>query len=114
MRFFAALLLAATLAPAQAESRADGERLPARYATRGELRWGSDAEGGAPFVGADPADPAREVGFEVELAAAMAEDLGVAFVRVQTPWESLVQALDRGDCDLAMNGLEPTPERRRQ
>ncbi len=113
MRFFSALLLAATLAPAQAESRADGERLPARYATRGELRWGSDSEGGAPFVGADPADPAREVGFEVELAAAMAEDLGVAFVRVQTPWESLVQALDRGDCDLAMNGLEPTPERRR-
>ena len=113
MRFLSALLLVATLAPAQAAAGVDEERLPARYATRGELRWGSDAEGGAPFVFADPADPMREIGFEVDLAAAMAEDLRVAFVRVQTPWESLVQALDRGDCDLAMNGLEPTAERQK-
>ena len=25
-----------------------------------ELRWGGDAEGGAPFVEADPADPTRD------------------------------------------------------
>ena len=31
-----------------------------------ELRWGGDAEGGAPFVEADPADPTRVVGFDVE------------------------------------------------
>ena len=41
-----------------------------------ELRWGGDAEGGAPFVEADPNDPARVVGFEVDIAQLLAEGLG--------------------------------------
>jgi polar amino acid transport system substrate-binding protein len=85
--------------------------LPAGYAQAKVLRWGSDAEGGAPFVFFDPADPAREIGFEVDLAAALAADLGVLFVRVQAPWENLLQALDRGDCDVVLNGFEPTADR---
>lgn len=113
MRLLSALLIGATLVPAQSAPGTGGQGLPTRYMERATLRWASDAEGGAPFVFADPADPASEIGFEVDLAAAMAEDLGVRFVRVQTPWENLVQALERGDCDLAINGLEPTPERRR-
>ena len=32
------------------------------------LRWAGDAEGGAPYVEADPADPSRVVGFDVEIA----------------------------------------------
>ena len=110
MRALVAALSCAALLSAQ--SVAESARLPLRYQERAELRWGSDAEGGAPFVFADPTDPGREIGFEVDLAAAMARDLGVAFVRVQAPWESLVQGLDRFDFDLAMNGFEPTPERR--
>ena len=38
-----------------------------------ELRWGGDAEGGAPFVEADPSDPSRVVGFDVEIARMLAE-----------------------------------------
>ena len=31
-----------------------------------ELRWGGDAEGGAPFVSADPTRPSGVVGFEAD------------------------------------------------
>ena len=33
-----------------------------------ELRWAADPEGGAPYVEADPADPSRVEGFEVDIA----------------------------------------------
>jgi polar amino acid transport system substrate-binding protein len=38
----------------------------------GVLLWGSDAEGGAPYVFPDPNDPSRRIGFEVDLAMAIA------------------------------------------
>src|SRR4051812_29936266 len=37
------------------------------------LRWAGDAEGGAPYVEADPADPSRMVGFDVEIAELIAK-----------------------------------------
>ena len=40
------------------------------------LRWGGDAEGGAPFVEADPADPQKLAGFDVEIAELIARKLG--------------------------------------
>ena len=86
--------------------------LPQRYRDAGEVRWGADAEGGAPFVYVDPKRPtAGEVGFEVDLAEALGRVLGVRFHRVQVPYESLVQVLDRGDCDVVLNGFEATPAR---
>src|SRR5205085_4687401 len=39
------------------------------------LRWGGDAEGGAPYVEADPNDPSRVVGFDVEVAQLLAAGL---------------------------------------
>lgn len=104
-RLVPCLLLAAT-ATAQLS-------LPERYRDAGAVRWGADAEGGAPFVFLDPQHPERgEVGFEVDLARALGELLGIEFRRVQAPYESLVQVLDRGDCDVVLNGFEPTPSRR--
>src|SRR3990172_6584218 len=50
------------------------------------LRWGGDAEGGAPFVEADPADPPVVRGFDVE----------------------------RGDFDVGLSGVEDTPARQAQ
>src|SRR6266545_4603643 len=41
-----------------------------------ELVWAGDPEGGAPFVEADPSDPERLNGFDVEIAALMAASLG--------------------------------------
>ncbi|SRR5712691_8459677 len=40
------------------------------------LRWGGDAEGGAPFVEADPRDPSKVRGFDVEVAEEIAKGLG--------------------------------------
>jgi len=89
--------------------------LPQRYRDAGVLRWGSDAEGGAPFVFLDSAHPDRgEIGFEVDLAHELGRLLGIEMRRVQAPFGNLVQVLQRGDCDLAMNGLEPTQSRRSQ
>jgi len=77
-----------------------------------ELRWGGDAEGGAPFVEADPNDSSRLVGFDVEIAAEIARGLGVAPRFVQVTWESIDQSVARGDFDIGMSGVEDTPGRR--
>ena len=81
---------------------------------RGYLRWGSDAEGGAPYIFPDPKDPTRLIGFEVELAEAIARELGVAARQAQNAWDSLIPGLQRGDYDIAMNGIEITPQRRQE
>jgi polar amino acid transport system substrate-binding protein len=75
------------------------------------LRWGSDAEGGAPYIFKDPQNPERNKGFEVDLAEALARELGRPIVFKQYDFESLFEALKRNDIDLAMDGLEVLPER---
>jgi len=78
--------------------------------TRGELLWGADAEGGAPYVFPDPDKPEQFTGFEYELADALAAKLGVKARMVQNQWDQLVPALERGNFDIILNGLELTPE----
>jgi polar amino acid transport system substrate-binding protein len=78
---------------------------------RGALVWGADAQGGAPFEFPDPSDPARLVGFEVELADALAKELGVRARMQQGAWDKLLELLARGDFDLALSGLEDTPDK---
>src|SRR2546422_9141762 len=77
---------------------------------RGVLFWGADAEGGAPYVYPDPERPERLTGFECELAEALAARLGVKARMVQNQWDQLIPALERGNFDLILNGLELTPE----
>ena len=77
---------------------------------RGVLRWGADAEGGAPYVYPDPQHPDRLIGFECELAEALAAKLGVRATMVQNQWDQLIPALHRGNFDIILNGLELTPE----
>jgi len=79
---------------------------------RGVLVWGADAQGGAPFEFPDPEQPARLIGFEVELADALAEQLGVAARMQQGAWDKLLELLARGDFDVALSGLEATPDKR--
>jgi polar amino acid transport system substrate-binding protein len=80
---------------------------------RSELVWGGDLQGGEPYVFEDPRDPSHLVGFEVDIASALARELGLARARfAQTQWSNLVPSLERGDIDVALNGLEDTPERR--
>ena len=79
---------------------------------RGYLLWGADAEGGAPYAFPDPKDPSKLVGFEVDIAGAIARELGVKAVQSQNAWDSLIPALERGDFDFAMNGIEITQKRK--
>jgi len=76
------------------------------------LRWGGDAEGGAPFVEADPSDPQKLVGFDVEIAELIARELGRSPQFVQVAFSSLDQSAARGDFDIALSGIEDTPARR--
>ena len=75
----------------------------------GVLRWGGDAEGGAPFVEADPADPSVVHGFDVEIAEAIAAGLGRRAEFRQVAWASIEQSVQRGDVDVGMSGIEDRP-----
>ena len=86
-------LLAGCAAPAP-----DGKGLT-RIRAAGVLRWGADTQGGEPYVYDDPAKPGHMVGFEVELAAAIARELGVRAEMVQNDWANLVPSLERGTFD---------------
>ena len=78
----------------------------------GELGWGADLQGGEPYVYESPTQPGVIIGFEVEIAEALARELGVRAKFHQNDWSNLIPSLERGDFDLALNGLEDTPARR--
>lgn len=75
------------------------------------LHWAADAEGGAPYLFKDPDDPSHNIGFEVDLVAALAKRLGRKIEFHQYSFDSLVPGLERRDFDFALNGLEVTPDR---
>src|SRR5262245_66684073 len=75
------------------------------------LRWAADTSSGAPYVFQDPTDPTKLVGFEVDLVDALAVELGVTTEFVQNQWDGLIPGLNRGEYDLAINGIEITPKR---
>ena len=83
----------------------------AKIKQRGELTWGADLQGGEPYLYEDPSDPSKIIGFEVDIAHAIARRLGVKARFVQYSWSNLVPSLERGDFDIVMNGLEYTTER---
>ncbi len=78
-------------------------------ATQPPLRWGGDAEGGAPFVEADAADPTQVRGFDVEIATMIAQGLGREPQFIQVAWASIEQSVARGDFTMGMSGLEDRP-----
>jgi len=79
---------------------------------RGELVWAADQEGGGPHVFPDPEDPRRLTGFEVDFAELIAAELGVKARFQQGQWDRLPLLLDQ-TADCVINGIELTPERRR-
>src|SRR5437868_5827490 len=88
--------------------------LPSAFAlaSASPFRWGGDAEGGAPFVEADPNNPAVVRGFDVEVAEQIAKGLGRAPEFVQVTFTAIDQSVERGDFDIGMSGVEETPARR--
>jgi len=97
-----ALMMTVTLAT-PTTARADG----------GTLRWGVDAQGGAPYAFQDPTDPNHLIGFEVDLADALAARLGLKARPVQGQWDTLLDLLGRGDFEVALNGIEASDEKKR-
>src|SRR5574341_776290 len=83
-----------------------GDDALARLRSRGTLRWGGDMQGGEPYVFQDPTDASRLLGFEAEIADALARRLGVRAEFVQNDWQNLVPSLERGDFDIILNGVE--------
>jgi polar amino acid transport system substrate-binding protein len=77
----------------------------------GTLRWGGDEIGGAPYMFRDPNDNTRHIGFEKEIADEIGKRLNRKMEFIQTPWDSIIPALNRGDFDFALSGMEVTPER---
>jgi polar amino acid transport system substrate-binding protein len=103
-------LVLALLAVACGPKAPQGKALE-RIRAAGVLRWGGDIQGGEPYVYDDPRQPGHLIGFEVELAAALARELGVRAEFVQNDWANLVPSLERGTFDVVMNGLEVTESR---
>lgn len=84
------------------------------YADPAVLRWGADAKSGAPYMFVDPKQPKLKKGFEKDILEAVASTLNRKLEFVQNEWESLIPALERGDYDIAANGIEITPEREQE
>lgn len=83
----------------------------------GVLRWGGDAEGGAPFQFYEAKQPEKLVGFEVDLVDAVVEELRKTYDLpalkaefVQYEWVSLPQGLEKGDFDVIVSGFEITAD----
>jgi polar amino acid transport system substrate-binding protein len=97
-----------------------GERRAARAAeppsevSQKPLRWGADSEGGAPYISMDPENPGKYIGFEVDLIKAFEKEIGRPIEFKQFNFTNLASALNRGDIDFAMNGMERTPDREKQ
>src|ERR1041384_3449010 len=104
MKAISCMLALMLLAPPALAAAASG-------AAARELVWAADAEGGAPYTFPDPRNPAHIVGFEVDLANALAARMGRSARFVQNQWDGLVPGLERGDYDVVINGLEITAER---
>ena len=107
-----ALFLVLLSRPVWAEEEPAPDTLAAVRA-KGELRWGGDSQGGAPYVFQDPMDPNHLIGFEVDLAEALAKKLGARARPVQGQWDSLLDLLTRGDFDVVINGIEIAEEKKR-
>lgn len=106
---WALLLSAAALAGVARGQEAPPDALE-RARHRGKLLWGADAEGGAPYVFADPDEPERVVGFEVDIARELGEELGLEVELSPRNWGSIYQDVGRGAIDFGMNGLEVEPD----
>lgn len=75
------------------------------------LQWGADYVSGAPYVFQDPSNPGQLVGFEVEIAMAMAQLMGIQQKQIEVCYSNLEQALQANQVDMVMNGWEKTADR---
>lgn len=104
IRLLAFLVMATVASTVGADTLSDVKR-------RGEIVWGADQEGGGPYVYPREEDPSQVTGFEVELAARLAEYLKVRPRFFQGPWDKMPELVRTAKVDIVLNGYEWTPAR---
>jgi polar amino acid transport system substrate-binding protein len=85
--------------------------VPAGLKNPSILQWGSDYVSGAPYVFQDPKNPNKLIGFEVEIAQAIAGLMGILETQVEVTYGNLEQGLAANQFDMVMNGWEKTADR---
>lgn len=100
-----ALLMLASLLTLTASADQD---LLAKIQERGTIIVGLEGDW-APWSFVDEND--ELMGFDVEVARAIAEKLGVEAEIVPGEWDGLFAGMDAGRYDIVVNGVEVTPER---
>jgi polar amino acid transport system substrate-binding protein len=83
---------------------------PSSAAVQRELRWGGDSEGGFPYMFPNPANPKEMIGFEVDIVNEIASYLNMKPVYINNAWDNLIPGLTRHMYDIAIDGLEITPD----
>ena len=87
---------------------------PAVTADKPTLRWGGDSEGNVPYMFMDPRDDKIMIGFEIDIVDALAERMGMTPKFVHNGWDNLIPGLNLGLYDIALSGLEITPEHKEE
>lgn len=114
-KYIAAILTGALLT---ALSACGGTKAPAETDQGGDLLSAIQAKGEivvamegtwAPWTYHD--ESGELVGYDTEVAKAIAEKLGVTATFVEGEWDGLLAGLDAGRYDMMVNGVDITPER---
>ncbi len=109
MRKFKVVVVALlTLILAVCPALADGEDQLAAIKAKGEIVVATEGAW-APWTYHD--EQGNLVGFDVEVAKAIADKLGVTATFAETEWDGIFAGLDAGRYDIAANGVEVTDER---
>jgi polar amino acid transport system substrate-binding protein len=87
------------------------QSIPATGQQSKQFRWAADAEGNAPYIFQDISNPGKIIGFEVDIAEAIAREIKKNPLHVQNQWDGLIPGLSRSDYDVALNGIEITEDR---
>ena len=110
-----AFILGCGQAPQQTESKADA---PAAEPMANQSQLETILQRGAIKVGFDTFKPwamkdknGDYIGFEIEVANKLAEDMGVKVEFVPTKWSGIIPALLTGKFDIIIGGMSITPQR---
>lgn len=107
-RILSALLALSLLAALLTVGASAEEDLLQRIQSRGTIIVGLEGDW-APWSFVDEND--ELMGFDVEVARAIAEKLGVEAEIIPGEWDGLFAGMDAGRYDMVVNGVEVTPER---
>ena len=107
-RLFSALLAVLMLASLLTLTASADQDLLAKIQERGTIIIGLEGDW-APWSFVDEND--QLMGFDVEVARAIAAKLGVEAEIIPGEWDGLFAGMDAGRYDIVVNGVEVTPER---